>query len=172
MQTRTAETALFLVLQLFRQRKIQQLHALDASTAFRSLIRNIQQKLAEIITTALFFSLQQESARDLLCLHAIRHKKESPESSPGKATTGVTDLFREDTAELLPLDSTGPENTIPTGNSLASDTALRKRHLFIESSCEMQIMETAENRRALITMPLSPAKHLPSSGLKLEMDLY
>lgn len=81
----------------------------------------------------------------------------------------MIDLFREDTAELLPLKSMGPENTISTGNSLASYTALRKRNLLIESRFEMQIMETTENRTMLITMP--PAKH-PNSGLRSEVDLY
>lgn len=95
----------------------------------------MQQKQTEIITTPQFLLLLLESAReDPLCIHPIRHGKESPERHPVEAATGGTDLPREDSAELLPLGSIGPGNTIPTGRTLAFQIALREMHPPTEST--------------------------------------
>lgn len=68
---------------------MQELYAPDASTALRSFTKNVQQKLAEIITTPQFFSELQESAReDSLCFHAIIYRKDHLRAALAKQELG------------------------------------------------------------------------------------
>jgi len=115
------------------QSKIQQLCAPDATTAFKSLTRTVQRRQTEIITSQ-FFSLLQESAReDLLCIHPIRRGKESPDTDPGEAATGGTDLLMEDTAELLPTGSAGTEVLFPQVIAWPLGLLLEKRILQLKA---------------------------------------